>query len=77
MRYRLVAKNTGFRAIHFSSSQITSVITEPERKSMLQLARASPASRASHCYVAFDGEDSVSSFVNPPNESATNSMNAS
>ena len=28
------------------------MITEPERKSLRQLARASPASRASHCYPA-------------------------
>ena len=34
-------------------SGITLTITEPERKSMLQLTRASPASRASFCYHAF------------------------
>ena len=33
-------------------SRITVTITEPERKSMLQFARASPASRASFCYPA-------------------------
>jgi len=32
---------------------ITDTITEPERKSLLQFARASPASRASFCYPAF------------------------
>jgi hypothetical protein len=34
------------------SNPITATITEPERKSMLQLAHASPASRASFCYLA-------------------------
>ena len=43
-------------------SQITSVITEPERKSMLQLARASPASRASYCYPAFFAENCNEAF---------------
>ena len=34
--------------------RLTSVITEPERKSCKQKkTRASPASRASHCYHAF------------------------
>ena len=28
------------------------MMTAPERKSKLQFARASPASRASHCYLA-------------------------
>ena len=34
---------------------ITAAITEPERQSKLQFARASPASRASHCYPALGG----------------------
>ena len=37
-------------------SVITATITEPERKSLLQLARASPASRASYCYSARSGK---------------------
>ncbi len=35
-----------------SKSRITVTITEPERKPLLQFARASPASRASFCYSA-------------------------
>ena len=34
------------------ASGIPVTITEPERKSLLQFARASPASRASFCYHA-------------------------
>ncbi len=44
-----VSKPLAYRGV------ITVTITEPERKSMLQFARASPASRASFCYVASIG----------------------
>jgi hypothetical protein len=40
-------------------SGITVTITEPERKSLLQFARASPASRASFCYVAISFDRGV------------------
>ena len=41
--------------IFISLSRITSVITEPERMINHSKARASPASRASHCYPRFFG----------------------
>ena len=40
---------------NIESNQKTSVITEPEQRSSISKTRASPATRASHCYLAIVG----------------------
>ena len=65
----------GFSSMNAKPGWITAVITEPGRQSCKQKnPHASPASRASHCYVAFRATGYIVSIIRDPRQFPSTSI---